>query len=69
MGARELPALSDDAGRGAEVLKPGGAVVVATGSRILMPFKKPLHMYFSQIAGGTQAYADTTLYLPADPRG
>jgi hypothetical protein len=27
------------------MLKPGGAVVVATGSRLLVPFKKPLHAY------------------------
>lgn len=27
------------------MLKPGGYVVVATGSRILVPFKKPLHFY------------------------
>jgi len=32
--------------RGAErLLKPGGHVVVATGSRILVPFKKPLQYY------------------------
>lgn len=28
-----------------DVLKPGGHVVVATGSRILVPFRKPLHLY------------------------
>ena len=28
-----------------KMLKPGGYVVVGTGSRILVPFKKPLHMY------------------------
>jgi 2-polyprenyl-3-methyl-5-hydroxy-6-metoxy-1,4-benzoquinol methylase len=27
------------------MLKPAGAVVVATGSRLLVPFKKPLHTY------------------------
>ena len=27
------------------MLKPNGAVVVATGSRLLVPFKKPLHTY------------------------
>jgi 2-polyprenyl-3-methyl-5-hydroxy-6-metoxy-1,4-benzoquinol methylase len=31
-----------------EMLKPGGSVVVGTGSRILVPFKKPLHMFFSK---------------------
>jgi SAM-dependent methyltransferase len=36
--------------RGAhKLLKPGGLVVVATGSRILVPFKKPLHNYLSKI--------------------
>jgi SAM-dependent methyltransferase len=30
-----------------ELLKPGGCVVVATGSRIMVPFKKPLSQYFS----------------------
>lgn len=28
-----------------DLLAPGGALVVATGSRILVPFKKPLHYY------------------------
>ena len=31
-----------------ERLKPGGHVVVATGSRILVPFKKPLSSYLPQ---------------------
>ena len=31
------------------MLKPGGYLVVAEGSRILVPFKKPLHMYFSHL--------------------
>ncbi len=30
-----------------KVIKPGGHVVIATGSRVLVPFKKPLHMFFS----------------------
>lgn len=30
-----------------EFLKPDGHICVATGSRILVPFKKPLHTYFS----------------------
>jgi SAM-dependent methyltransferase len=38
------------------VLKPGGAVVVATGSRILVPFKKPLHTYFSHLPADTHAF-------------
>jgi len=29
----------------ADLLVPGGHIVVATGSRILVPFKKPLHYY------------------------
>lgn len=29
------------------LLKPGGALVIATGSRVLVPFKKPLGDYFS----------------------
>jgi hypothetical protein len=36
-------------------LKPGGYVIVATGSRILVPFKKPLHTYFSQNPADTHA--------------
>ena len=36
--------------RGArKLVKPGGFVAVATGSRILVPFKKPLHNYLSKI--------------------
>lgn len=31
-----------------EMLKPGGRVLVGTGSRILVPFKKPLHYYISK---------------------
>jgi 2-polyprenyl-3-methyl-5-hydroxy-6-metoxy-1,4-benzoquinol methylase len=30
-----------------ELLKPEGHVLLATGSRILVPFKKPLHLYIS----------------------
>jgi SAM-dependent methyltransferase len=30
-----------------DLLRPGGHVVVATGSRILVPFKKPLNMYLT----------------------
>lgn len=35
----------------ARLVKPGGHVVVATGSRILVPFKKPLQYY---LVGGEQ---------------
>jgi 2-polyprenyl-3-methyl-5-hydroxy-6-metoxy-1,4-benzoquinol methylase len=38
------------------MLKPGGTVVVATGSRILVPFKKPLHLYFSRNPADTHAF-------------
>jgi 2-polyprenyl-3-methyl-5-hydroxy-6-metoxy-1,4-benzoquinol methylase len=39
-----------------EILKPDGHIVVATGSRVLVPFKKPLHAYFSQNAADTHAF-------------
>ena len=39
-----------------EALRPGGHVVVATGSRVLVPFKKPLHAYFSQNPADTHAF-------------
>jgi SAM-dependent methyltransferase len=43
--------------RGAHrLLKPGGSVVVATGSRILVPFKKPLHTYLSAIPADACAF-------------
>ncbi len=32
-----------------DMLKPGGHIVVAEGSRILVPFKKPLNYYFSPL--------------------
>lgn len=32
-----------------DMLKPGGYIVVAEGSRILVPFKKPLNYYFSKL--------------------
>lgn len=37
-------------------LKEGGHVVVATGSRILVPFKKPLHDYLSTNPADTHAF-------------
>lgn len=46
-------------------LAPGGVVVVATGSRILVPFKKPLHTYFSQIPADTHAFRFSANTLPA----
>jgi 2-polyprenyl-3-methyl-5-hydroxy-6-metoxy-1,4-benzoquinol methylase len=38
------------------MLKPSSAIVVATGSRILVPFKKPLHTYFSRLPADTHAF-------------
>jgi len=38
------------------ILKPDGTIVVATGSRILVPFKKPLHLYFSRNPADTHAF-------------
>jgi SAM-dependent methyltransferase len=37
-------------------LKPGGHIVIATGSRILVPFKKPLHTYFGQLPADTHSF-------------
>ena len=43
--------------RGARrILKPDGTLVVATGSRILVPFKKPLQAYFSMNAADTHSF-------------
>jgi len=43
--------------RGAHrLVKPGGAVAIATGSRILVPFKKPLHTYLSTIPADANAF-------------
>ena len=39
-----------------QILKEGGHVIVATGSRILVPFKKPLHLYFSKNPTDTHAF-------------
>ena len=38
------------------LLRPGGQVAVATGSRILVPFKKPLWSYFSANPADTHAF-------------
>jgi len=40
----------------AALLPPGGHIVVATGSRILVPFKKPLFMYFSHTPADTHCF-------------
>ena len=42
--------------RAREWLKPDGVVVVATGSRILVPFKKPLSKYFSDNPADTHCF-------------
>ena len=39
-----------------EMLTPDGAVVVATGSRLLVPFKKPLHGYFGTFPTDTHCF-------------
>lgn len=39
-----------------QILKDGGHIVVATGSRILVPFKKPLHYYFSRHPADTHPF-------------
>jgi hypothetical protein len=38
------------------MLKPEGAVVVATGSRLLVPFKKPLHTYLQSNPTDTHCF-------------
>ena len=38
-----------------EIVAPGGYVFVSTGSRILVPFKKPIH-YFLDTGGDTHPY-------------
>ena len=38
------------------ILKDDGDVVIATGSRILVPFKKPLHLYFSKNPADTHPF-------------
>ena len=39
-----------------ELLADGGHVVVATGSRLLVPFKKPLHTYLSTNEADTHSF-------------
>lgn len=39
-----------------QLLKPGGHVVVVTGSRLLVPFKKPLHYYLSTNPADTHSF-------------
>ena len=43
-----------------EMLKPDGYLVVAEGSRLLVPFKKPLHMYFSHLPVDLHPYHFST---------
>lgn len=39
-----------------DVLKPGGKIVAATGSRILVPFKKPLNLYLGPNPADTHSF-------------
>src|SRR5262249_33701787 len=39
-----------------DLLAPGGHIIVATGSRLLVPFKKPLHTYLSRNPTDTHAF-------------
>jgi len=39
-----------------ECLEPGGKLMVGTGSRILVPFKKPLSTYFSTNPADTHCF-------------
>ena len=43
-----------------ELTTENGYVVVATGSRILVPFKKPLHAYFSRNPADTHCFRFST---------
>ena len=38
------------------IVKPGGHIVMATGSRLLVPFKKPLNMYLSKNPADTHSF-------------
>lgn len=53
--------------RAREFLNPDGVVVVATGSRILVPYKKPLSSYFSTNPADTHCFrfSDRTLMRTA----
>ena len=46
------------------ILKDGGHIVVATGSRILVPFKKTLYDYFGSNAVDTHAFRFSANTLP-----
>lgn len=39
-----------------KLLKPGGRLIIATGSRILVPFKKPLNYYFGKNPADTHSF-------------
>ncbi len=39
-----------------DLLKDGGRLLIATGSRILVPFKKPLHLYLSKNPADTHCF-------------
>ncbi len=38
------------------ILKPGGHVLIATGSRLMVPFKKPLHTYLGTNPADTHCF-------------
>jgi 2-polyprenyl-3-methyl-5-hydroxy-6-metoxy-1,4-benzoquinol methylase len=39
-----------------DIVNEGGHICIATGSRLLVPFKKPLHMYLSKNPGDSHAF-------------
>ncbi|MFC1673823.1 class I SAM-dependent methyltransferase [Pseudomonadota bacterium] len=39
-----------------DLLKDGGHLLIATGSRIMVPFKKPLHLYISKNPADTHCF-------------
>jgi len=51
--------------RAREWLRPNGVTVVATGSRILVPFKKPLSKYFSDNPADTHCFRFSAETLPS----
>lgn len=48
-----------------DLLNDGGHIVVATGSRILVPFKKPLHYYLGKNPGDSHAFRFSAKTLAA----
>ena len=56
MDIGKLPFLPDMLSGAYKLLKDDGYIVMATGSRILVPFKKPLNLYFSKNPADTHAF-------------